>query len=183
MKKKLSVAKRYAKALLILGKEDGCAEQYGNELSQCSKTLSDSVLESVLANPLYVAGERKNVLIKILNKFELSKALQSFLLLLFDKGRIGLMVSINEYYQMLLDEVRGISRASIVSAADLSSEAIEKIRKALSKLTGKEVKLDVRTNPDLIGGIVTRIGDLVLDGSIKTQLLSMKESLKRGESI
>jgi F-type H+-transporting ATPase subunit delta len=136
-----------------------------------------------MANPVYVAEDRKKVLATILNRFELSKALQSFLLLLFDKGRIGLISGINEYYQVLLDELRGISRASVVSAADLSSEAIEKIRKALSKLTGKDVKLDVQTNPDLIGGIVTRIGDLVLDGSIKTQLLSMKESLKRGESI
>jgi F-type H+-transporting ATPase subunit delta len=63
----------------------------------------------------------------------------------------------------------------------LSAETIEKIRSALSRKTGKEVVLEVEQDPGLIGGIITRIGDLVLDGSIKTQLLNMKESLKRGE--
>ena len=81
------------------------------------------------------------------------------------------------------DELKGISRASLVSAAELSSETVEKIRATLSKKTGKDIILDVEEDPGLIGGIVTRIGDLVLDGSIKTQLLNMRESLKRGEGV
>ena len=105
------------------------------------------------------------------------------MLLLFDKGRIGLLDAINDFYQKLVDELKGVAFASLVSAAELSSEAIEKIRESLSKVTGKEVKLEVKQDPDLIGGIVTRIGDLVLDGSVRTQLLNMRESLKRGESV
>jgi F-type H+-transporting ATPase subunit delta len=69
-----------------------------------------------------------------------------------------------------------------VSATELSSDAVEKIKEALSNKTGKQVILDVEQDPNLLGGIVTRIGDLVLDGSIKTQLLNMRETLKRGES-
>ena len=65
----------------------------------------------------------------------------------------------------------------------MSSETIEKIQSALSKRTGKDIILEVEQDPELIGGIVTRIGDLVLDGSVKTQLLNMRESLKRGESV
>jgi len=64
----------------------------------------------------------------------------------------------------------------------LSADALEKIRSSLSQKTGKEIVLEVEQDPGLIGGIVTRIGDLVLDGSIKTQLLNMRETLKRGES-
>jgi F-type H+-transporting ATPase subunit delta len=79
--------------------------------------------------------------------------------------------------------LKGIARASVISATDLSSDAVEKIRDSLSKMTGKEVKLEVEKDTSLIGGIVTKIGDLVLDGSIKTQLLNMRESLKRGESV
>jgi F-type H+-transporting ATPase subunit delta len=82
---------------------------------------------------------------------------------------------------MLADELKGVAKASLVSATKLSAETIEKIRTALSKKTGKEIVLEVEQDPGLIGGIVTRIGDLVLDGSIKTQLLNMRESLKRGE--
>ena len=114
-------------------------------------------------------------------KLELSKTMSSFLLLLFEKGRIGFIGSINDFYQMLADELKGVARASLVSASQLTSEAIEKIRSALSKKTGKDVILQVKHDPALIGGIVTRIGDLILDGSIKTQLLNMRESLRRGE--
>jgi F-type H+-transporting ATPase subunit delta len=103
--------------------------------------------------------------------------------LLFDKGRIGFLSSINEFYQKLADELRGIARATLVSATELSDETVEKIREALSMKTGKEIILDVEKEPSLIGGIVTKIGDLVWDGSIKTQLLNMRESLKRGESV
>jgi F-type H+-transporting ATPase subunit delta len=102
---------------------------------------------------------------------------------LFDKGRFSYLSSINDFYQKLADELKNIARASLVSATGLSAETVEKIRKTLSERTGKDIILDVEEDPGLIGGIVTRIGDLVLDGSIKTQLLNMRESLKRGEGV
>jgi F-type H+-transporting ATPase subunit delta len=102
---------------------------------------------------------------------------------LFDKGRFGYLSSINDFYQKLADELEGIARASLVSATELSSETVDKIRNTLSDKTGKDIILEVEQDPGLIGGIVTRIGDLVLDGSIKTQLLNMRESLKRGEGV
>jgi F-type H+-transporting ATPase subunit delta len=104
-------------------------------------------------------------------------------MLLFDKGRIGFLPYISEFYQKLADELKGIARASLVSATELPDKTIEKIREALSKKTGKEVILEVEQDPELIGGIVTRIGDLILDGSIRTQLVTMRESLKKGESV
>ena len=104
-------------------------------------------------------------------------------MLLFDKGRIGFISSISDFYQKLVDELKGVARASLISATELTSEIIEKIRNSLSKRTGKDIVLEVEQDPGLIGGIVTRIGDLVLDGSIKTQLLNMRETLKRGESV
>ena len=82
----------------------------------------------------------------------------------------------------MVDELQGIGRASLVSATELSSETVEKIRAALSKRTGQDIILEVAQDPALIGGIVTKIGDLVLDGSLKTSLENMRESLKRGES-
>ena len=83
----------------------------------------------------------------------------------------------------MADELKGIARASLTSATELDGETVEKITQALSQKTGKQVLLDVQQDPSLIGGIVTRIGDLVLDGSVKTQLFNMREQLKRGESV
>ncbi|MEA1948186.1 MAG: ATP synthase F1 subunit delta, partial [Thermodesulfobacteriota bacterium] len=126
---------------------------------------------------------RKKVLQAIIDKVNISKIMASFLLLLFDKGRFGFLSDINEFYKKLADELKGVVRASLVSATELSSETVGKIRTTLSKKTGKDIILEVEQDPSLIGGIVSRIGDLVLDGSIKTQLLNMRESLKRGESV
>jgi len=182
--KNLAIARRYAKALLLIGKEDGQTEQYRQELEGVAKLMENQIqLAQTIANPLYNAGERKQVLQQTIEKLELSKVMSAFLLLLFEKGRISFVVSINEFYQMLADELKGVARASLVSASEFSAETVEKIRASLSEKTGKEIILEVEQDPRLIGGIVTRIGDLVLDGSIKTQLLNMRESLKRGEGV
>ncbi|MCP4351253.1 MAG: ATP synthase F1 subunit delta [Desulfobacterales bacterium] len=182
--KNLAIARRYARALLLIGKEDGQAETYREELDGLADLIAkEKQLEQAICNPLYDASGRKKVLQAVIKQLELSNVMQAFLLLLFDKGRIGFMGSINDFYQKLADELKGVARASLVSATELSSETIEKIRSALSKKTGKDIKLEVEQDPALIGGIVTRIGDLVLDGSIRTQLLNMRESLKRGERV
>ncbi len=182
--KNQSIARRYAKALLMIGKADGKADSYKDELNQFSGLIArEVVLERVINNPLYNAAERKKVLADLVVKLNLSKVMASFLKLLFDKGRFVFLGAVNEFYQKLADDLKGVARASLVSANELSSEAVEKIRKALSKKTGKDIVLDIKTDPALIGGVITKIGDLVLDGSIKTQLLNMRESLKRGESV
>ncbi len=182
--KNLAIARRYAKALLLIGKEDRQTEIYRKELSEVSSLIArEKALEAALVNPLYDSEGRKKVLNSLIMKLELSQVMASFLMLLFDKGRIGFLTSINDFYQKLADELKGIAQASLVSATELSSETVEKIRAALSKRTGKDIVLEVTHDPGLIGGIVTRIGDLVLDGSVRTQLLNMRESLKRGESV
>jgi F-type H+-transporting ATPase subunit delta len=182
--KNLAIARRYAKALLMIGKEDGQTETYREELDGIAELIQgEKVLEQALTNPLYDVAGRRKVLEAVIEKMDLSKVMNSFLLLVFEKGRVGFIGSINEFYQKLADELKGVARASLVSATELSSEAVDKIRASLSKRTGKDITLEIEQDPTLIGGIVTRIGDLVLDGSIKTQLLNMRESLKRGESV
>jgi F-type H+-transporting ATPase subunit delta len=180
----MAIARRYAKALLLIGKEDGKAETYREELAGFAGLFEkEPSLQQAVSNPLYEMEGRRKVLDTVVGKLNFSDVMQSFLMLLFDKGRIGFLPYIDEFYQKLADELKGIARANLVSATKLSNDTIEKIRGALSKKTGKEVILEVEQDPDLIGGIVTRIGDLVLDGSIRTQLVNMRETLKRGESV
>ena len=182
--KNLSIARCYAKALLLIGKEDGQAESYREELNNVAGLVAgEKELEQAITNPLYDAAGRRKVLHAVIDQLYLSDTMKAFLLLVFDKGRIGFLGNINEFYKKLADELKGIARASLVSATELSSEAIDKIRSTMSKMTGKDVILDIEQDSSLIGGVVSRIGDLVLDGSIRTQLLNMRESLKRGESV
>ena len=182
--KNLAIARRYAKALLLIGKEDGKTDTYREELGAFANLIEqEKGLQQVLVNPLYETEARKKVLTSVMDNLNLSAGMTTFLLFLFDKGRIGFLANINDFFQKFADELKGVARASLVSATELSTEAIEKIRLALSSRTGKDIILEVEQDPELIGGIVTRIGDLVLDGSVRTQLLNMRESLKRGESV
>jgi F-type H+-transporting ATPase subunit delta len=180
----LVIARRYAKALLLIGKEDDQTEVYRKELEGVTNLFaSGKELEQAVCNPLYNVEQRQKVLAEIIDKLKLSQVMSSFLNLLFAKRRIVYLNSINEFYQKLADQLNGIERASLISAIELSSETVDKISQSLKKITGKEIILEKELDPGLIGGVVTKIGDLILDGSIKTQLLNMRESLKRGESV
>ncbi|MCK5696358.1 MAG: F0F1 ATP synthase subunit delta [Desulfobacula sp.] len=182
--KNLAVSRRYAKALILIGQEDGQAEQYNAELESIVGLFDTQVdFETALINPLFNKNDRKKVLEAVLAATDLSAIMKSFLILLFDKGRIGFLREIASYYKDLADELKGVVKASIVSATELSSEAVDKIKEALSKKTGKTIALNVEQDPSLIGGVVTKIGDLVMDGSVKTQLMNMRETLKKGESV
>jgi F-type H+-transporting ATPase subunit delta len=182
--KNIAIARRYAKALLLIGKEDGQTEAYRKEL----QTIADLFvrapeLDQSISNPLYDVENRRSVLETIVGKLNFSETMTAFMMLVFDKGRMGFVGGINEYYQKIADELKGVARAELVSATELSTVAVEKIRKSLSDMTGKAVILSVKQDSSLIGGVVTKLGDLVLDGSIRTQLLNMKDSLKRGERV
>ncbi len=178
------IARRYAKALLAIGREDGQADTYKEELGGFVNLLEEQKeLEQVISNPLYDAESRKKVVQAVVKRSELSQVMASFLFLLFDKGRIQYLRDIYAFYEKLTDELANIVRADLVSAVELPEESIASIQAALSEKTGKIVKMDVRVDPALIGGVMTKIGDLVLDGSVRTQLMSLKESLQRSENI
>jgi len=178
----LIVAKRYAKALLELGKDDGNKEKYGEELGEII-ALMDSApeLETVLANPGFEVEERRAVLDKLLDKMGLSPMVNNFLRLLMDRGRIGGLRAMSTVYGQLLDEARGITRAEVASAAPLGEGELEELKSALKQVAGREVQIEVKEDPSLIGGVRAQIGDLVLDGSVRSQLEALKDSLRRGE--
>jgi len=178
------IARRYAKALILIGKEDGQAERYREELDGLIALLNDNPdFEQTINNPLFDSAKRKKLFLTVLNSLEVSQVMKAYLNLIFSKHRFNQIRAISEYYCKLADELQGIVRADLVSATELSSDTYDQIRQALATMTGKDVVIETHQDPDIIGGIVTKIGDLVLDGSIKTQLKNMRESLKRGESV
>ena len=171
------VSKRYAKALFSLGQEDGNFEQYGQDLTEFTKFYLDySDFRQVIANPIFAMEDRKKVLLTVLKKSSLSEVAKNFLNLLLDKNRMGAIEAITEHYSWLNDEESGIARAEIITARPLKKEALGKIEKSLEELTSKRIKSGVQEDQGLIGGIVVKIGDLVLDGSVKAQLKGLKES-------
>ncbi len=178
------LAKRYAKALIILGKEEDRYKEYGQILADFMGLLKENEpLNDALMNPIYPLKERTKVLEEVVKKLDMPIIVSRFVLLLMEKRRLPLLETIIEIYYILIDEMENIARAQVRTAAELSDDDADAVRKVLEQLTGLTVKMEVEVDPDLIGGVVAQVGDLVLDGSIKQQLLNIKESLKRGERV
>lgn len=176
------VAKRYAKALLEIGKEDGNTELYGEQINAVVEMLAEAPeLESALSNPGFDFDSRKKLLDAILGKLGLSPMVANFFRLLMDRGRIDAAKDIALMYGLLVDEVNGITRAEVRTAAALNEQEVKNLSDSLKGIAGQEVVLEVTEDPSLIGGVVAKIGDLVLDGSVKSQLENLKESLRRGD--
>jgi F-type H+-transporting ATPase subunit delta len=179
--KNLVIAKRYAKALFGLAVKDGKIDQYGQELDafvQLMAQLPD--LADALRNPLYPEAVRKSLFASVADKAGLAPIIRSYLNLLIEKRRISNLSEISDFYHRLIDEHQNVARARLTAATQLDEQAIADIAKSLEKLTGKKVIVEFQVAPELIGGVVAQIGDLVLDGSVRRQLLNFKETLKRG---
>lgn len=176
------VSKRYAKALLSLGQEDGNYLQYGKDLQEFTDFCQTSTeFGAVIANQVFSIEDRKVILQKVFEKSKLTDTVRNFLNLLLDKNRMGALEDITVYYERLTDAISNIARAEVTAPVALKSDALERLSKTLEAMTSKTVKMEIKEDNSLIGGIIVKIGDLVLDGSVKAQLEGLKELLKRGE--
>jgi F-type H+-transporting ATPase subunit delta len=175
-----TIARRYAQALLSIGREDGRLSLYGEELAAFTRAAAMPELLEALINPIYPAENRRVILEKIMARLGLSKIVSNFIGLLQDKGRIGHIAAINEHYQRMMDEVNNIKRATIITATGVGPEVRDQVKSTLEKLTGKTIVLEAREDPEIIGGLIAKVGDLTLDGSVKSQLKNLKESLIKG---
>jgi F-type H+-transporting ATPase subunit delta len=173
-----SIARRYAKALFGLGVDQGTYERLGQELADLARAYEGSSdLRLALDNPVIKPSEKQRVLGVILPRIAPSAPVQRFAELLLARGRITLLGPIARAYRELADGRAGQLRATVTAAAPLSASDLDRVRRALEKRTGRTMIMETAVDPDLIGGIVARVGDLVLDGSVRTQLDEMRRRL------
>ena len=178
--KNQTVVNRYARALLNLGLADGQYDRYGQELKGLAEALTAVGEEAkTLISPSYPAGVRWKMLDLILDRAALPPLVSNFVRLLMDKGHLGRLGEMAVTYNALADVEKGLIRARLTSAFSLSETEIEEIKTSLSHFSGRQVVLTVEQDPGLIGGVVARLGDLVIDGSVRTQLGRLAASLDR----
>lgn len=176
-----AIARRYAKALIQIAVGENSVEQYYLELQGFSRVLESSPEALALLSEPGVRIEAKRALVKdFIAALEISETIGNFILLLLDKKRLFYLPQITSCYRTFGDDAAGILRSTITSALPLTENQVSEMRSALEKTTGKKIILDVATDPSLIGGVVTRIGDKVLDGSIRTQLTKIQDILQKG---
>ena len=174
----LTIARKYAKALLEIGRREKSQELLGKDLDGLAELLHENKeLRVVLFSPFYPAPRRKAIAQKIGGSLGLSRRTLDFLNLLIERGRMDHFTAIVKSYKELYDEVSNRLRASLISPQKLPFPLVGEIRNQLESTTGKQVILSTQEDPSLLGGVVTKIGNIIYDGSLKTQLLKAKENL------
>ena len=176
------LAKRYAKALFAVAKEDGAFEEYSEVLNAFAELYESTpeVLDG-LTNPMYPQDTREKVMEEIVKSAGVTGIMANFLNLLAQKRRADALPDIAETYQTMVNEENKVCQGEVVTAIDIDDALKAKVKETLEKITGKQVVLNTETDPSIIGGMIAKVGDLVLDGSIKTQLAGLKESIKGSE--
>lgn len=178
------VAKRYAKALFAVGKEDNNLDQYQQEMNGLAELLTQSPeLQDGLTNAVYPMDVKVKLMNDLIGAVKLSPTMAKFANLLVEKTRILHTADIAKLLQQLIDDHMGVKRAVVTAAVPLNADTTKRIQQALEEETGKRIVLNVIQDPSIMGGLVVRAGDMVWDGSVRTQLLGLKEIIKRGEGL
>lgn len=174
-----SLARRYARAILELATEANAVDETGKQLSDFAELWAGSdELRAVFLNPEVAPDARKAVLSELTQRAGLSPLVRNSILYIADKGRISALPLIARSYGDLAEGTSGIVRAEVTSAAPLSDAYYVQLQKTLEQVTGHKVSLEKKTDPSLIAGVVTRVGDKVYDGSIKSRLQELQNSLR-----
>ncbi len=179
-----AAARRYAKALFALSSERGDAELSGNAealVGLVQAMEASPALAGLISSPLFSVEEKRGVILKILDKLGSGGMLRNFCLLLADKNRLTCLKDIAGLYAGMLDEKSGVLRGEMTTAVPLSEKKQSGIKAHLEKISGKSIILNFNVDQDILGGLILKVEDRVLDGSLKAQINILKEQIKRGE--
>jgi len=177
-----SLAKRYARALLDLASSPAQRDKFDTDLHGLAAAMS---LPDELGHPLYrtlaserfALSQRQALANALCRRIGGDTTLTKFVDLLVERGRIVGIEAIARTYRVLADERAGRVRAKVTAAQPLAPDAVQRVKSALEQATGKAVLLESAVDAELIGGVVTEVGSLRLDRSVKTQLSNLRATL------
>jgi F-type H+-transporting ATPase subunit delta len=170
------LARRYARALLDLA--GASPDKIGRDLDDFAAAWSASAeLREVFENPSFGADDRRKLLDALALRMGLSAEVKNTLKMLADRRRLRIVPEIAGAYRALAEQKAGRVRASVVTATPMPEAYFAELTRVLEQVTGKKVTLERRHDPTLIAGVVTRVGDKVFDGSLKTRLDELKDTL------
>jgi F-type H+-transporting ATPase subunit delta len=175
-----AIARRWARAIFEIGKETNSVQRLEADVSSFAQTYAESAeLSAVLDNPLVPETSREAILVEIAGRMNVSDIAKNTLRLLARKRRLAALPDIARQLARLVDEDQNVLRAEVTSAGPLAADYLDKLAAELSKATGRKVVVSHKQDKSLIGGVVTKIGDRVIDGSVRARLDGFRESLLR----
>lgn len=163
------VAKRYAQAVFELAENAGSHDQWLADLSRLAQAIDDPTVGEFFKSP-NVSNARKRAAITELLPGDDQQLARNLALIMADRNRLDSMPLLYEVFVDLVLEARGIAIASVTTAVAMTPDEEARVREGLKHIVGSEVELRTSVDPDIIGGMVARVGDRLVDGSVVTQL-------------
>lgn len=179
MARRSSTARRYAEAAFEVAMRDGTLERWRAELDLATSLAGDRRALEILANPAISVEERAAVLRDLLSD-RASQPVLNLVQLLLRRGRIEDLWRVAADFGRLDDERQGIVHATATSAAELTQDEIRELTTRLERSTGGRIALDVEVDPSLLGGLVVRVADRMIDGSVRGRLERLRNQLLAG---
>ena len=173
------VASRYATALFDLAKEEGQLDDVARDLDTLQSLIGESAdLKRFIANPVVSRDAQGQAIRAVAEKAGLSSMTTKFLGVLAQQRRLVVLSDVVRAYRDALADHRGELKAEIVSAAPLSDEQLETVKAAIGRYAGRAVNVETDVDPELLGGLVVRVGSRMLDASLKTKLQQLEQSMR-----
>ncbi len=173
----LAVARRYARALFDLSSESGQIDQIDNELNNLVSLIESNPQLQALMNDVLTVPKVKSGIVSRLFEGKFSPLLMNFILLVVRKRRESHFPQFYRAYLDLAHEARGIVEVEVRSAVELAPETLNALEARLGAKLGKRIKFQTLVVPELLGGLVLRVGDELMDGSIKTRLDNLRKQM------
>ena len=174
-----SMAGRYASALFELAKQDKQLPEVEGQLKAFQTMLDDSVeLQRLVRSPVISAGDQAKALSAILQRAGISGLTANFLSLITRKRRLFAVGDMIKGFRVLLARERGEVSADVATAHALTPDQLTQLKDALRISVGKDVQLNTRVDPNLLGGLVVKIGSRMIDSSLRTKLNNLKVAMK-----
>jgi F-type H+-transporting ATPase subunit delta len=174
-----STARRYAEAALSLADRDGSLGDWVAALESASARLAEAQVVRVLADPAIAFDDRRRVTEAMLGE-SVTGDPRNLVLLLVRRGRIELLPRVAAELRRLWEQRQGIVHAVVTSAAPLSEAERDAVRDKLAAMTGDTVEIETRVDPSLLGGVLVRMGDRLIDGSVRGRLERLRTRLASG---
>jgi len=173
-------AARYARALLDVANKESDPERAEQELAAFVDLVrTNPDLERTLANPVVSAADKRAIVQQILERLKPTTPVGKLVLLLASRGRLALLPDLLDVYRERLMEHRNVLSAEVTTAAPLSPERAERLQQRLANATCRTITMTTKVDASIIGGVVTRIGGTVYDGSVATRLAKVRDRLEQ----
>ncbi len=179
MARSSTAARRYAEAAFEVARRDGTLERWLDDLRLAADVVAQPDTAPVVDNPAIPFGTRREILGKLLEG-RVAPGAYNLVLLLAERGRLSAVPAVAAEYKRLVDRERGIVVATVASAVPLEAAELEAIGARIREMTGSRAEIVTAIDPDLIGGVTVRIGDRLIDASVRGRLERLRDHIVAG---